>query len=296
MGKTKIKTIDLSQPEGKQAAKLERNKAVGEVEHKEAVETPEDFGAKQAHSEPSGQASGALAPSEQPKKAEKIKSGQKQKSKKQRSKKYQQAKELIDPSKKYPLNEAIDIAQKSSYSKFNGTIEAHINTTQTGLRGFCSLPYASGKKLRILVFGHLPSPEEYEGVVFGDDSTIDEILSGKFRPSGIDIIVTTPDWMSKLTKAAKILGPKSLMPNPKNGTITDNLSKTIQEFQGGKTEYKTENNRKVIHLGVGKVEQSKEEIVDNIKVIYNTLGRSKIQKITLSATMGPGVKVDLSSI
>ncbi len=108
--------------------------------------------------------------------------------------------------------------------------------------------------------------------------------------------VATPDWMPKLAKVAAILGPRSLMPNPKSGTITDNLKKAVSELQGGKTEYKLERAGQVIHLGVGKVSQPTEEIAQNIKILLTTIGKSRIKKVTLAPTMGPGVKLNLSSI
>lgn len=211
-----------------------------------------------------------------------------------RSKKYQQAVENIEKNQKLPALEAVSKTQAGSYSKFEGTIEVHINTNAKNLRGLINLPFAQGKKLRILAF---PSGKTDlslgDDVVIGTDETISQIEAGKID---FDIVVTTPEWMPKLAKAAKILGPRGLMPNPKNGTISDNLVKAVAELQGGKTEYKTEANGQVIHLSVGKVSQKPEEIVANLKVIYNTVGRSKIQKISLSPTMGPSVKVDLSTL
>lgn len=258
MGKTKIKTVD-------EEVKIEAIVEQAEV------------------------ASEAAAPDVQDKKvkAKKPKRGQP----KQRGKKYQVSKALVDSSKKYSLNEAITLSQKASYTKFPGTLELHINTSVKNIRGLVTLPYLSGKKLTILAFGK--DADKSGADIVGDEGTIAEITKGKLK---FDVVITTPDWMPKLAQAAKILGPRGLMPNPKNGTISDNLKKTVTELQGGKTEYKTEANGQVIHLGVGKANQPKEEIFDNIKALYNVLGRSKIRKITIAPTMGPGVRVDLSSI
>lgn len=212
---------------------------------------------------------------------------------KPRSKKYQEAIKDLDRSKTYPIPEAVDMVKKLSYAKFNGSLEAHIVTAQTGIRGLISLPFASGKKLRILVFGHLPSPEEYEGVVFGDDSTIEQINQGKVD---FDLVITTPEWMPKLAKIAKILGPKGLMPNPKNGTIVQDLQKAVESFQSGKTEFKTEPKAPVIHLPLGKLDQPTEELSANVKILLQILGKTKVKKVSLSPTMGPSVKVDLASL
>lgn len=240
---------------------------------------------------------------------------------KPRSKKYQKVSKDLDRSKSYPIDQAVDMVKKLSYAKFNATIEAHINTVQTGIHGLVSLPFASGKKLRILVFPPAKQfgPEltaegltsqqqkelENEGVVFGTDITLEDINAGKIN---FDLVITTPEWMSKLAKVAKILGPKGFMPNPKNGTITDSsaegLKKAVESFQAGKTEYehsskqvyKTEPKAPIIHMALGKLNQPNEELIANITTLLSTLGKTKIKKVSLSPTMGPSVKLDLASI
>lgn len=199
--------------------------------------------------------------------------------KKIRSKKYLEASKDLDRSKAYPLPEAVELVKKMSFSKFDGTLEAHINTIQT-VRGFVSLPFASGKKLKILVFE-------------GQDEIIEEISKGKVN---FDLIITSPQWMPKLAKVAKILGPRGLMPNPKNGTITDDPKKAAESFQAGKTEYKTEAKAPVIHLALGKLSQPSEQLIANCQTILSTIGKTKIKKVSLSPTMGVGVKLDLASI
>lgn len=208
-----------------------------------------------------------------------------------RSKKYREISKDLDKSQNYPLTEAVELVKKLSYSKFTGTLEAHINTRVSNLRGLVSLPYASGKKLRILAFGKDAAESGVD--IIGSNEVIEEINKGKVS---FDLVVTTPDWMPKLAKIARILGPRSLMPNPKNGTITNNLKKTVEEFQAGKTEYKTEPKAQVIHLGLGKLDQPTEELSANITTLLQTLGKSRIKKVTISPTQGPSVKLDLSSI
>lgn len=199
---------------------------------------------------------------------------------KPRSKKYREITQDLDRNKTYPLSEAIDMVKKLSYVKFNATLEAHINTSQTGIRGLVSLPFVTGRKLKILAFE-------------GSDEVIEEINKGK---ADFDLVVTTPEWMPKLAKVARILGPRGLMPNPKNGTITEDLKKAVEGFQAGKTEYKTEAKAPVIHLAMGKLNQPNEELIANIKALLQTLGKSRVKKVTLSSTMGPSVKVSLSSL
>lgn len=210
---------------------------------------------------------------------------------KPRSKKYLEATKTLDRSKTYPLPEALDMVKKMFYAKFNGTLEIHINTVQTGLRGFASLPYASGRKLKLLVFAK--AGEDFLGAISGNESTISEIEQGK---APYDVIIATPDWMSKLAKIAKILGPRGLLPNPKNGTITDDPKKAVESFQSGKVEFKTEAKAPVIHVNLGKLDQPNEELEANVKTLLGSIGKSKIKKITLAPTMGPGVKLDLTSI
>jgi large subunit ribosomal protein L1 len=111
-----------------------------------------------------------------------------------------------------------------------------------------------------------------------------------------DIVVTHPSWMPKLARAARVLGPKGMMPNPKNGTVTENLEKAINDLKGGKFEYKTEANLPVMHLRIGDLTQPNEELAANIKTLAISIGKTKLKALTLAASMGPGVKVDTTSI
>jgi len=271
-----------------ETAKLESVEANGEVERTTEInESSEEQGAKQIISESSGETSGASRPSEPASQKKSQKPGKA----KPRSKKYQELTKDLDRTKTYPLTEAIDMVKKLSYSKFNGTLEAHVNTAQMGIRGLVSLPFAAGRKLRILTFGK--GADTSGADIVGSDEVIEEINKSKIN---FDIVVTTPEWMPKLAKVARILGPRGLMPNPKNGTITEDLKKAVEGFQAGKTEYKTEPKAPVIHMALGKIDQPNEELMANIKTLYQTIGKSRVKKITLSPTMGPSVKLDLSSI
>lgn len=253
MGRPKIKTIDDSV-----------------VQEPKESEESKDL----KHPAPTTQAEGLDSSGSKPKKA------QKPGKEKPRSKKYQEIIKDLDKTKTYSLNEAVDLVKKLSYTKFEATLEAHINTAQTGIRGLVSLPYASGRELKILAFE-------------GSEEILADIEKGKIN---FDLIVTTPEWMPKLAKVARILGPRGLMPNPKNGTITQDLKKAVESFQAGKTEYKTESKAPVIHIAMGKLNQPTEELAANIKMLIQTLGKTRVKKVTLSPTMGPSVKVDLSSL
>ncbi|MBI2021382.1 50S ribosomal protein L1 [Candidatus Daviesbacteria bacterium] len=308
MGKTKIKTIDDSvaaeEPKKKapkkvlatnierdqalKKAKSESDKAVGAVELTKDQEVQIEDTQQKVGGSVTQAPSATKTASEKPKQK---KQGQPRK----RSKKYQKTVEEFERGKHYSIPEAVELSKKLSYSKFTGSLEIHINTQTTGLRGLVSLPYSEGKKLRILAFGK--DAQESGADIVGTDETLEEISKGKID---FDMVITTPLWMSKLAKVAKVLGPKGLMPNPKNGTITspsaDGLKKAVENFQGGKTEYKSEPKAPIIHLALGKLNQPSEELTANVKTLLITLGKSRIKKVTLSPTLGPGVKVDLSSI
>lgn len=275
MGKTKIAAIDDSQPEEvkKQKSIVKNIKEAAEAEVKTA--------------EPASEAE----PKAKEKKEKSSKKAQKQGEPKYRSKKYKESSEKVEKSKRYPVTQAIDLAKESSYSKFDGSLEAHLSTNSKNIRGLVSLPFASGKKLKILAFGK--GAEESGADIVGDDAKLNEIIRGV---TGFDVIVTTADWMPKLARAAKVLGPRGLMPSPKNGTITSDLKKAVTEIQSGKVEYKTQKDSQVIHLTLGKVSQPTDEISQNIKVLINAIGKTKAKKLVLSPTMGVGVKVDLQSI
>ena len=315
MGRPKVKIIDDSLPADKagQTEVEEKKKKLSKknVTENEGRLSPNAASSRldevertrgEAESEPQGVSTeGAVSkqesevadqstkPEEQPTKQKKAqKPG---KTTKVRSKQYQAISKDLDKSKSYSLTEGIELVKKVSYSKQVGTLEAHINTIQTGIRGLVSLPFASGKKLTILAFGK--EAEKSGADVVGTDETIEEISKGKFN---YDLVVTTPEWMPRLAKIARILGPRGLMPNPKNGTITNDLKKAVEGFMNGKTEYKTEPKAPVIHLGLGKLNQPTEELSANIKILIQTIGKTRVKKISLSPTQGPSVKLDLSSI
>ncbi len=312
MGRPRVKVIDDSQPaeEPKKVQPKPEKKAkdslVAQLQEELGIATEEPKkAAPKADEMPKAE---EKKEAEEPKPKEEAKSAKKAPKKvssKPRSKKYQEKLQTLETELKpedaeddfnykqahYKLAQAIELVKKSSYSKFDGTLEAHINTRQTGLRGLISLPYVSGKKVRVMALGK--GAEESGADVVGDDATLDEIAKGKLD---FDILVCTPDWMPKLAKVAKVLGPRGLMPNPKSGTIATDLKKAIDGFKEGKTEYKTEAKGKVIHLGLGKLTQPTEELEANIKILLQTLGKSRVAKVTLAPTMGPSVKLDLTSI
>mgnify|MGYP001572882795 CR=1 FL=1 len=199
-----------------------------------------------------------------------------------RSKRYQEAFKLVDKSKLYPLSDALKLVKQTSISKFDGTVELHVNLNPLSMgdkkemRGSVSLPHGTGKQVR---------------VVIADDAVVAEVQAGKIN---FDILVAHPSMMQKLAKVARVLGPKGLMPNPKTGTVTPEPEKRAKELSQGQVNFKTEPDQPIIHMSVGKVSFEEKKLSDNVNAILDAVGRGKIARATLSATMGPGVKVTVN--
>ena len=226
-----------------------------------------------------------------------------------RGKKYLEAAKLVDSSKKYSLNEAVELVKKTSTVKFDATVEAAFRLNidprkaEQNLRGAVSLPHGTGKTVRVLVIARGAKAKEAldAGADYaGDAEYLEKIKMGWFE---FDMIIATPDMMGELGKLGRVLGPKGLMPNPKTGTVTMNIEQTVKEFKAGKVEYRTD---KVgnIQVPVGKVSFSDEALKENIQAIYRQLLRIKpstvkgvyVLSANVTSTMGPGVKVDSSTI
>ncbi|MEI3527017.1 MAG: 50S ribosomal protein L1 [Bacilli bacterium] len=221
-----------------------------------------------------------------------------------RGKKYQEALKLVDRSKRYSLEEAVELVKKTNVAKFDATVEVSFKLNidprkaEQNLRGAVSLPNGTGKTIRVLVIAKGAKAQEAlaAGADYaGDAEYLEKIKEGWFE---FDTIIATPDMMGELGKLGRILGPKGLMPNPKTGTVTMNIEQTVKEFKAGKVEYRTD---KVgnIQVPVGKVSFENSKLAENIKAIYNQMIRVKpqtvkgvyIQNLTITSTMGPGIKV-----
>ena len=226
-----------------------------------------------------------------------------------RGKKYLEAAKLVDSTKKYSLDEAVELVKKTSIVKFDATVEAAFKLNidprkaEQNLRGAVSLPHGTGKTVRVLVIARGAKAKEAldAGADYaGDAEYLEKIKMGWFE---FDMIIATPDMMGELGKLGRVLGPKGLMPNPKTGTVTMNIEQTVKEFKAGKVEYRTD---KVgnIQVPVGKVSFSEEALKENIQAIYRQLLRIKpstvkgvyVLSANVTSTMGPGVKVDSSTI
>jgi large subunit ribosomal protein L1 len=209
----------------------------------------------------------------------------------------------------YSLDEAVKIIKESSPAKFDETIDISINLgvdprhADQIVRGTVSMPNGTGKEVSILVLakGDLVEKAIEAGADFaGSDEFLEKIKSGW---TDIDVIISTPDMMPELGKLGRILGPRGLMPNPKTGTVTNDIEKAVDEVKSGKIEFKVEKNG-IVHVGVAKMSFEKEKIIQNISVFIDAIKKAKpsgvkgiyMKKVTLSSTMGPGIKLDHEKI
>ena len=217
--------------------------------------------------------------------------------------------EKYDRDKDYSLDDAIGLIKDMKFSKFDESVDIALNMgvdprhADQNIRITTSLPSGTGSEVIILVLARGPKEKEAKeaGADFvGNDDFIEKLKNGW---SDIDKIIATPDMMPVLGKLGKVLGPKGLMPNPKSGTVTMDVAKAINELKAGRVELRVEKNG-IIHSSFGKISFDKKDLVENVKMIYGSLMKARpasakgqfIKKVTLSSTMGPGVKVDLSSI
>ncbi|MCC6711476.1 MAG: hypothetical protein IT416_03970 [Candidatus Pacebacteria bacterium] len=193
------------------------------------------------------------------------------------SKKYVSVKSKVDKTKKYDLMAAIELVKKLSYTTFDGTISAELVVREEGISAEVTLPHQTGQSKK---------------VVIASEAVLKEIEAGNLD---FDILVSSPDFMPKLAKFARILGPKGLMPNPKNGTLTPNPERAVKELSAGKMLIKTERKAPLMHISIGKVSMDSKAIAENIQALMKPL-QGKALRLALSASMSPGVKVDLETI
>lgn len=192
-----------------------------------------------------------------------------------RGKKYNDVKKLVEKNKLYSLSEAIELVKKTSFSRFTGSVEAHINVKEKGMRGTVSLPHGSGKQVK---------------VVIADDSLIEKVQNGKID---FDIVVAHPSMMPKLARVARILGPKGLMPNPKAGTISPKPEEVAKKLSSGQMQWKTEAEAPIVHTIIGKTDFDSKKISENFNQLMKAIGPEKINSVFIKATMGPSVKIQL---
>ena len=223
-----------------------------------------------------------------------------------RGKKYVEAAKAIDRRTLYDVADAVALVKKTAVAKFDETIEAHIRTGCDGrhadqqIRGAVVLPHGTGKKVRILVFAKDAKAEEAKaaGADFvGGDELIPKIQNENWFE--FDVVVATPDMMGVVGRLGRVLGPKGLMPNPKAGTVTMDVTKAIQDIKAGKIEYRLDKTN-IIHVPVGKASFTEEQLADNFQTLIDAINKAKpaalkgqyLKTVTLTSTMGPGVKIN----
>ena len=223
-----------------------------------------------------------------------------------RGKKYVEAAKAIDRGTLYDVADAVSLVKKTAVAKFDETIEAHIRTGCDGrhadqqIRGAVVLPHGTGKKVRILVFAKDAKAEDAKAA--GADFVGGEELIPKIQNENwfeFDVVVATPDMMGVVGRLGRVLGPKGLMPNPKAGTVTMDVTKAIQEIKAGKIEYRLDKTN-IIHVPVGKASFTEEQLADNFQTLIDAINKARpaavkgqfLKSVTLTSTMGPGVKIN----
>ena len=223
-----------------------------------------------------------------------------------KGKRYAEAAKLVDRTKLYDVQEAVSVVKKAANAKFDETIEAHLRLGVDGrqadqqIRGAVVLPHGTGKKVRVLVFAKDAKAEEAKAA--GAEYVGAEELIPKIQKENwfdFDVVVATPDMMGIVGRLGRDLGPKGLMPNPKAGTVTMDVTKAIEDIKAGKIEYRLDKNN-IIHVPVGKASFTEEQLADNFQTLIDAIIKAKpsaakgqyFKNVTITSTMGPGVKID----
>lgn len=227
-----------------------------------------------------------------------------------RGKKYQDAVKTFDKSNLYDVEEAIAIVKKNATAKFDETIELHLRTGCDGrhaeqqIRGAVVLPHGTGKTVKVLVFAKGTKLDEAQAAgadYFGGEELIPKIQNDGWLD--FDVVVATPDMMGVVGRLGRVLGPKGLMPNPKAGTVTMDVTKAVNDIKAGKIEYRLDKTN-IIHVPVGKASFTEEQLADNFQTIMGAIIKAKpasakgqyLRSVTLASTMGPGVKVNTAKL
>lgn len=226
-----------------------------------------------------------------------------------KGKKYVEAAKLVDRTKAYEVSEALELVKKTSFVKFDASVEVAFRLgvdprkNDQQIRGAVVLPNGTGKTQRVLVFAKGEKAKEAEAAgadYVGDEEYINKIQDGWFE---FDVIVATPDMMGQVGKLGRILGPKGLMPNPKTGTVTFDVVRAVKEIKAGKVEYRVDKAGNV-HVAIGKVSFDTDKLKENLATVYEAILKAKpaaakgtyVKNVTVTSTMGPGVKVDAATI
>ena len=226
-----------------------------------------------------------------------------------KGKRYQELTKLVDRAKAYPVQEAIELVKKTATAKFDESVEVAFRLgvdpkkADQQIRGAVVLPHGTGKTQRVLVFAKGEKVKEAEAAgadYVGDAEYITKIQQGWFE---FDVVVATPDMMGEVGKLGRVLGPKGLMPNPKTGTVTFDVTKAVNDIKAGKVEYRVDKAGN-IHVPIGKVSFEDDKLSGNLATIVETIQKAKpaaakgtyMKNVAIASTMGPGIKVDVSPL
>lgn len=226
-----------------------------------------------------------------------------------RGKKYQEASKLVEKDKLYTLKEAIELSTKTSTTKFDSTVELHVRLgvdprqADQNLRDNLVLPAGTGKTVRVAVFADEDVAKEAKKAgadVAGNEDFLKQLDKGVID---FDVLIATPNVMAKLSKYARVLGPKGLMPNPKSGTVTTDVKKAIEQSKAGKVEYRVDSTG-IVHLGVGKVSFGTKKLSENIDAVVASIKQNKpaslkgtyVKSVALTTSMGPSIKVSVNEL
>ena len=219
------------------------------------------------------------------------------------------AREKVDRSKSYSLDEAIKLVKDTASAKFDETVEIAMNLgvdpkhADQMVRGVCNLPKGSGRTVRVAVFARGPKAEEAQAAgadIVGAEDLVEEVQKGNIN---FDRCIATPDMMGLVGRLGKVLGPRGLMPNPRVGTVTMDVAEAVSAAKGGAVEFRVEK-AGIVHAGVGKASFSEDDLGENVRAFIEAVSRAKpsgakgnyIKKITLKSTMGPGLRIDHTSV
>ena len=289
MGKIRVKTLGDEEAEKKQKEELKKKKEARLQKHelsdsgqaKKAEKKTEEIPVEKAEEK------AEEAPAKEEKKLSAAKSASGGKKFQETKKAYHSSQYLslvgeVDKKKTYSLSEALSLLEKLQRNNlstgkhgFDETVELHINTLTNGISGNVTLPHGTGKKTRVAI---------------ASDALIAEVEKGVIN---FDILVAEPAMMAKLAKVARVLGPRGLMPNPKNGTISPKPEEVVKKYEGGQISFKTESKAPILHLTVGKMSFGPKKLEENIEAMVKAVKKSNIKDITLKSTMSPGIKVQL---
>lgn len=270
MGKIRMKTIGEEDVEKKQQQEAEKRREVKKLKKAEQPKTDEV--------ETSGEIAVPAEVEEKKQKKNNKKQIASKGSRRHLGKKYIAAKKLTEKGKKYELKEAISLMRKAAYASFDESVEVHINLVDANVKGEVAFPHGTGNQINVVV---------------ADDALLEKIDSGVID---FDILIASPSFMPKLVKYARVLGPKGLMPNPKNGTVVEDTKKAVEKFKTGSVRFKSEAKFPLLHLGVGKKSFEDKQIIENIQALLTAVQKKNMRQVFVASSMGPSFEIDIQNL